>query len=278
MSYLAISDIGWTEAADPVVYRLMREKGFLGLETTPARVSGNVSGIRDADISEYRARVNGAGIQIVAMQALLYGRPELTIFEDKDTREATAGFLEKCIDIGAKLGASALVFGAPKNRFIPEYRQNSYLAIALDFFARIGKYAGERGLFFCLEPNPGAYGANFICTTQEAVSFVKTVGSRGLKVNLDTGTIIINNENYRDILDEETVSWLGHVHLSEPFLAPLDTSREIHRQLPDILRAAKYSGDISIEMKKVSDTDHRENTSIIEKALDSVKAAYGQSN
>jgi D-psicose/D-tagatose/L-ribulose 3-epimerase len=275
MSYLAISDIGWSDMEGKAIFRLMRENGFLGLETTPTRISNNVDGIGNDDVSEFKAYVNKMGLDIVALQALLYGRPDLVIFDDKNTREKTMKHLEKCVDIGEKLGASALVFGAPKNRNIPENRINNYLDIAIDFFDRIGKYSLERGLFFCLEPNPKVYGTNFICTTDEAVDFVRLVGNRGLRVNLDIGTIITNNENYSVILDKEVISLLGHIHVSEPFLVPLDSSRDIHRKLPGILRAAKYSGDVSIEMKKVVNGDIEDHIRGIGETLNFVKMAYG---
>jgi D-psicose/D-tagatose/L-ribulose 3-epimerase len=52
---------------------------------------------------------------VFAAQALLFGRRDLTLFDDADTRQRTLDYLCIMVRVCARLGARALVFGSPKN-------------------------------------------------------------------------------------------------------------------------------------------------------------------
>ena len=152
------------------------------------------------------------------------------------------GVLKKCVDIGAQVGAAALVFGSPRNRLMPAGKEKESESVAVDFFGEIGDYAFQNGVFFCVEPNPKEYGANFLCTTDEAAGFVKKVKSKGLKINLDCGAVALNGEN------------------------------PVHRSVAEILLKKKYRGAVSIEMKK---TREKGNVEQITGAMDFLKGIYG---
>ncbi len=154
------------------------------MEITPGKLLHEK--INKEEVFKYKHFWNKKGIEIVAMQALLYGHPELKIFEDEKTREKTLEHFKKCIDLGALLGIKALVFGSPKNRNIPDQAKKDHRKIAMDFFDRIGTYASSKKIFFCIEPNPKEYGTNFICTTQEAFNFVRALDNTGIKINVVT--------------------------------------------------------------------------------------------
>jgi hypothetical protein len=59
--------------------------------------------------------------------------------------------------------------------------------------------------------------------------------------------------------------------VSEPFLNPIDPVREIHIEISNLLKAVNYSGNVSIEMKKVSEINNVEN---IRNVLVYVKKLY----
>ena len=101
-----------------------------------------------------------------------------------------------------------------------------------------------------MEPNPEIYGTNFLNTTTEAVDFVKKINNQGLKVNVDMGTIIHNNESLDVIANN--IDFINHIHISEPYLEPI-TEREIHTELYKLLKKYSYGNFISIEMKNTND-------------------------
>jgi D-psicose/D-tagatose/L-ribulose 3-epimerase len=253
MKNLSISNIAWPAHENSEILFLMKEKKFSGLEVAPTTIWSNSPDVSKKDIATFKEHVNEYGIDVVAMQSLLYGHPEMTIFNDRDARNLTLTHLRKCIDLGAELGISAYVFGSPKNRCIPDEAGPEYQRIAFDFFDTIGDYAYDNGGVLCIEPNPVSYGTNFINSTFEALKFVKLINNPGLKINVDTGTIIENQEDFYSIL-RGSMDYIGHVHVSEPFLNPIDRTRSEHKGLSSLLEAEGYSQYVSIEMKKVSET------------------------
>jgi D-psicose/D-tagatose/L-ribulose 3-epimerase len=179
----------------------------------------------------------------------------MKIFEDTFSRVKTLNHLMDCISLGEKLGARVVVFGSPNNRRIPDNKLSEYSGIAQDFFTELGDFAAKKNTYFCIEPNPKEYGTNFLCETQETIDFLKMIDNKGLKLNFDTGTCILNKENYKKILPD-AIQYMGHFHISEPYLAPINQESKIHPDLAEILLCENYKGTVSIEMKSISPVDN----------------------
>ena len=81
--------------------------------------------------------------------------------------------------------------------------------------------------------------------TYQAVEMAYKANSAGIRVNVDLGTIIHNEEDVYSL--KQISEYINHVHISEPFLN-LIKPREIHQQLFTILKDLDYSGFVSIEM------------------------------
>jgi sugar phosphate isomerase/epimerase len=244
---LAASNIAWTREDDAVALDLLVEHGFEGLEVAPARVFPDVAAATLDDAARVRADVERRGLRIVAMQALLFGRAELALFADEPAREALCAWLLHVIDLGAALGAGALVFGSPRNRRRGDTPPGRVAAIAREVFGRLGERAAARGTCLCIEPNPPAYGADWITTVAEAVALVRDVSSPGFGLHLDAGAIALNGEPV-----EETIAVAApiarHFHASEPNLTPVGSGTSDHPRLAAALRAGGYRGWVSVEM------------------------------
>src|SRR5207248_3429675 len=126
------------------------------------------------ELRDYRSAWEARGLPIVAMQALLFGRDDLLLF-DAESRPRLAQYLARIIDVGAALGARALVFGSPKNRRRGALAPETALDIAATFFREMAVRADAAGAFICVEPNPPSYGCDFITTTDEAVGLAERV-------------------------------------------------------------------------------------------------------
>lgn len=159
---IAVSNIAWQLAEEEAIALIMQTLEIKGVEiaTTKLWVSPSVA-IKN-DIEDYKHFWQSRNIEIVAMQALLFGRPDLTIFDTNQTRQETFKYLVETIELGSKLGAKVLVFGAPKNRKFGSLQKEQIEEIAIDFFHEIGEVAAELGISFCIEPNPQVYDCDFL--------------------------------------------------------------------------------------------------------------------
>ena len=264
---LAVSNIAWAPAENDAATRIMREAGARGVEVAPATLFDDPSSASDQDIAAARRGWNDRGLDIVSLQALLFGRPELRLFGDTDTRERTAEHLRGITRMAVALGARTMVFGSPRNRQRGDTPVDVAERIAADFFAELGAYAAECGAAFCLEANAPAYGCDFVCHTRDAVALVRRVNSPGFRVQVDTSTMAMNGENYRESIDL-AVPTAAHLHISEPNLGPIGPLGQVPVGLVlEALDDASYDGWISIEMRS---TPNGRNLDALKVALDHV--------
>ncbi|GEP50028.1 hypothetical protein FNO01nite_07000 [Flavobacterium noncentrifugens] len=245
---LSISNIAWTSEDDHMMYAFLQEAGFSGLEIAPTRIfSENPYEHLEAAADFSDQLKENFQLEISSMQSICFGRNE-AIFGTKDEREAIFNYVKKSIDFAAAMHCNNLVFGSPKNRIIG----TNQMDVAFDFFGKLGCYADSKGTVMALEPNPDIYGTNFINTTQQAIDFVKEAAVPGLKINLDFGTFLHNNESLDLISDH--LPLMNHIHISEPYLEKIE-HRELHRELAILLKEQQYDRFVSIEMKNLNDIE-----------------------
>jgi D-psicose/D-tagatose/L-ribulose 3-epimerase len=245
---LAVSNIAWTPDVDADVGRELRELGVSAVEIAPTRRWRDPSTVPDDEADAYRAYWRDLGLDIVSLQALLFGRDDLLIFESSASRAATAMYLERIISLSARLGASRLVFGSPRNR----RRMNVALAdaerIAVSFFRELGKVAFAHGVELCIEPNPTEYGCDFLTTAEETIALVRRVALPGVGIHLDSAAMTLAREDPIDTIPKVAAS-LRHFHISEPFLQPIGSGGVDHKAFARALAASGYAGWLSIEMR-----------------------------
>ncbi len=261
---LAVSNIAWEAGDDVRIYSLMEELGFSGLEIAPTRI------FPSAPYDDLPAAWRWAqelmrthGFTVPSMQSIWFGRGE-RLFGSAQERAALLDYTRRAIDFAATVGCGNLVFGCPKNRTLPGGADSG---AAAEFFLELGDYAHQRGTVLAMEANPAIYGTNYINTTAEALALVKTVNSPGFMLNLDAGTMIENGEDVDVLAGNE--AYINHVHVSEPFLKPIER-RTLHTRLAEFLHAADYRGYVSIEMGRQTG-----GTSALEAAMAYVRDAMG---
>lgn len=243
---LAISNIAWETESDDTMYPFLKSEGFEGLEIAPTRLFAENPYDKLSDAKLFRQLIHQKfDLAIPSMQAICFGKNE-AIFGSTEERETIKEYIKKAIDFASALNCKNLVFGSPKNRIIGENQE----AVAFEFFSELAQYAVSKKTVIAMEPNPVIYGTNFLNTTQEAINFVKEIKRTGLKINVDLGTIIHNNEDLKGIA--ANIDLVNHVHISEPFLEPI-TERKIHEELYLLLKECQYDGFVSIEMKNTND-------------------------
>jgi len=245
---IAASNLAWDPDEDESVSDLMRSLGIEALEIAPTRIWESPLSASPRQRMEYKEWWAERGITIVSLQALLFGRPDLVLFDSAASRAATLEFLKGMIELAADLGATRLVFGSPRNRTRGTMTVKQADEVALPFFRAIGDLAVEAGVVFCIEPNPVMYDCDWITTLDEGHRFAVEVAHEGIAVNADSGGITLAGED-PSIVIPRAIGSIAHFHISEPQLAPIGSGGVAHRSFAEALRASGYHGWASVEMR-----------------------------
>jgi sugar phosphate isomerase/epimerase len=269
MIKIAVSNLAWRKSEDEKVFEIMRDLNVLNLEVSPFRDASTLPEVKTQFNNETARLLNKYGIHVAAFQALMFRYPEVSIFEGETARNRILEHLKGVLEFLNQTGATIAVFGSPKNKIRGTLSHDEAMSIAKDFFRQIAEQAKIFNVIFCIEPTPTAYGADFICNTQEAVDFVKTIDHDSLKINLDIGSSILNEENIEKIINEN-IDYVGHLHVSEPYLKTINLNPSFHRSVVKTLNANHYNRFISIEMLPNNELDVKN----IAKTISFVKDIY----
>jgi len=186
------------------------------------------------------------------MHSLLYNVEE-NLFANTTYRRYLTDYLQRAVQFAVRINCPSLCFGCGPNRSIPDNMEIAEARkIAEDFLGDLAEYADDNGVCFCLEPIPKCDGTNFINTTQEALDFVKTIKSPGMRLCINMGAVIENREDIKNVLTPENMHYIGHIHISEPGLAPI-RQRDIYNDMAQALKDLDYDKFISIEMLEFPD-------------------------
>jgi D-psicose/D-tagatose/L-ribulose 3-epimerase len=268
---IAVSNIAWQLAEEEAIAQIMQVLEIKGVEIATTKLWHSPLIAAKNEIEDYKHFWQNRDIEIVAMQALLFGRADLTIFDDAETRQETFKYLIDTIELGSKLGVKVLVFGAPKNRKIGSLTWEQVEEIAIDFFYKLGKNAAKWGIQFCIEPNPQVYNCDFITNSHQGLKLVNKVDSAGFGLHLDSASMTLSNESISQAL-EQSFSKLCHFHISEPLLAPIGEGKVNHQMFAETLASLNYQGWTSVEMKAQHPISNSLNVS---KALELATKYYG---
>lgn len=247
---LAISNIAWDTAEDDAVGGLLAGAGVSAVELAPTKYWPAPCEPPPGAVAEVRRRWEDRGQRIAALQSLLFGRPELSIFGAASAE--TSAYLAKILEIAAGLGAGPLVFGSPRNRDRGDRPFDQAVVEAAAFFRPLATRAADLGCVIGFEPNPIPYHCNFANTVAEALAVVEAVDHPGFGLHLDLGILHMNGEAAADEV-RRARSRLVHIHISEPQLAAVPAGEVDHTAAAAALRAAGWGGFVSIEMRGGAD-------------------------
>lgn len=229
---LGVSTLAWAPEEEPGILSTLGILGVDGLELAPAKYWPDLFSVPDVQVRERGAWYSDHGFTVSSLQAFFFGRPDLQLFT---TASAFRSFMLRVMDIGQGLGVKHLVFGAPKNRLIPEgMDREAAWAFAVKEFSFLGRQALARGMFLGIEANPEVYGGNFLVSQSEVLNFVGAVDSLGVRWHLDTGALALTGES----LFPGGLSFLGSLHVSEPRLAGFSTPWVGHVGVADYLKGS----------------------------------------
>lgn len=244
---LSISNIAWQPEEDQHIAALLQQHQIDAIDIAPGKYFSSPELATKTEIMAVKQWWHERGISIIGMQSLLFGTTGLNVFGDKASRSGLLTRLQAIFRIAGILGATRLVFGSPRNRDRHALSDQEATDSASQFFQQAANYAADEGVLLCLEPNPVCYGANFMTNSQETALIVKAVNHPALRMQLDTGAITINQEDVAQVLSSYA-GLIGHVHASEPQLAPLGDNGTDHGKMASALAQSLPTAIVTIEM------------------------------
>jgi len=242
---IAFSNLAWAPKHDVEVRALLVANGISAIELAPTKIWPDINGVKDAELAAYRSFWNAAGIQIVALQSLLFNLPPANIF-DSSGQILILERLKVVAHMAERLGAKTLVFGSPKQRLRGALAPKEAARLARDFFTRAAQVAASYDVRIGLEPNPHEYGCDFILNSREALDLIEAVGDPHFSLHLDTGCAALAGERPESIIlsGEKVV----HTHLSAFKLAvPAEDLFPAYKSLIKAGDSAGYRGFYSFE-------------------------------
>jgi D-psicose/D-tagatose/L-ribulose 3-epimerase len=248
---VSVSNIAWPQADEPEALRLALELGFSGIEIAPAKTFGSWAEATVPRAAAYRRDLAALGLDVPAMQGILFGLDDHRLFGTGDERARLKAHLENLARLAGALGAKACVFGAPRNRDPGDLPATEAMTRAVDFFASVAPAYANEGSALAFEANAALYNCRFVQRTEQAIELARRVDHPGIRIQLDTGTIFINDEP-RGVV-EQAALWAAHFHASEPRLAPVGSAGSDHAEIGRRLRGTGFAGWRSVEMTTVPD-------------------------
>lgn len=267
---ISISNLAWDVKEDLEVANLLNLFNVDAIDIAPGKYFPDPVIATASDILAVKEWWQERGIEIIGMQALLFGTTGLNVFGSKDVQKNLLDHLVAVCRIGAGLGATRLVFGSPKNRNCSGLSVNQVQNISRVFFRQLGDIAADNGVIVCLEPNPSIYGANFMTTSLETCRVVNDIDHPAIKMQLDTGAIIINQEDISAIVTQ-VKDVIGHVHISEALLAPPGDTYSYHANIAAAITSQLPAHPATIEMLATKNEPHLVS---IRRALQLVTSLY----
>ncbi len=267
---ISVSNIAWDRQDDQAVASLLAKSGVDAIDVAPGKYFSDVAAASDEEISKVRRWWNDRGIDIVGMQALLFGTQGLNLFGDPLVRERMLTYLAHVCRIAQGLGARFLVFGSPRNRDRSGRDEQETADIANDFFRRLGDIAADQDTVICLEPNPPVYGANFMTDATTTAAVVRAVNHPAIRMQLDVGALTLNGENAAEVLAADA-DLVAHIHASEPELKVLGDCGTDHGPVSSAIRKFCPEKVVTIEMREDGDAP----LICVERALAFAQCWYG---
>jgi len=252
---IAISNLAWDRASDEQISLLLNKYKVDAIEIVPSKYFPPADPISRDKIRNVREWWLNRGIEIIAMQSLLYGFSSHNIFGPPESQNQLLKNLNSILYIGAELGVKCAVFGSPKSRDRLGLNHKEATKIAIDFFKRVADSAEKYTVTVCIEPIPICYGSNFLTSSLETLSFIQSINNPFIKMQFDTGAITKNNEDFSSLL-RLYASEIAHIHASEPSLLPLFEGKTKHIEIAPLLQKYLPDNIVSIEMLPPRGGDH----------------------
>ena len=171
----------------------------------------------------------------------LRGTPE----EQKTTMDYCKTLLDQMVvlDCPSLIGPVYSVVG--KADAVDPAKQKEEWALVVTNLKQLANYAEDRGRQICIEPL-NRFETDFLNTCDKGLKLIKDVGSKALKLHLDTFHMNIE-EKFQGPAIRKAGKLLGHFHACGSDRGTPGNDHIDWKSIASALKAIKYSGDVVIE-------------------------------
>jgi D-psicose/D-tagatose/L-ribulose 3-epimerase len=268
---LSISNIAWNTSEDDEISKILNNYKINLIDIAPNKYFHSINTIDDEEITKVKDFWKHRSIQISCLQSILYNTENFNIFNyDEKSKVSLLKYLEKIIKISSKLGAKNIIFGSPKNRDRGSLNDTEVLLRSKSFFRSLGDIALNYNISVCIEPIPTLYNCNFMTNTFETEKIIRIIDHEAIKLNLDIGSLTINDENLDDVMIK-CQDLISYAHLSERNLVTLGKSNLDYRRIIDTI--SKYIPDITLSIEMLNFKD-KSNIKNVENSINLIKKSF----
>jgi sugar phosphate isomerase/epimerase len=215
--------------------------GIKNVQIAPTTLIGSWDNLDDINFELYSKN----NINVYSFQSITYGLID-NIFDTK-TQETLFNHITKVIDTGIKNNVKVFVFGCPKNRNLIDFIDiDSNNELFIDFFRKIGDYIGENELKICIENNSKQYGCNYLNTISEVGDIVTKIGHKNIKMMVDIGNAIMENDELNDIYKYKNIIY--NIDIARENMQPFIEYDSKHKEFVRILNDVNYDKKMNLEM------------------------------
>ena len=238
-----ISNLAWNINEESNVLNLIKGKIKL-LEYSPSLLIKDQTSKKD--ILKTKTIWKKKKISLYSMQSILYNSNNAYIFGNIKQRQNFYEEVKKKIILAKNLKTKIIVFGSPKNKKTFGKKKDILDKMSFEMFKKISLFSEKNKIIFCIEANPKIYGTKYLTHTIDSIELSKKINNKYLKVNLDLGTIISNNENI-DFLLKNYLQYFAHAQISSPHLINLLTYKKHIKIFLNKLSEYNFKKVVSIE-------------------------------
>lgn len=263
---LAVSNIAWKNSEFNKFYELISMLDCRGVEIAPSKIWKNTPKISKEEKLLFKNEIKKHNLEFIGFHSLLFGREDLQIFKDQDSRNNTKKYLFALIDLCSELNGQNLIFGSPNNR--NTFKNKNANEIGKIFFNEIASYARKNGVFICIEPLDLSM-TDFLTSINETGEFIQNIGNQNLKLHIDTKSFLLSGEVIEDNIQKFN-KLINHIHISDKNLRVLKEDKNIHKKFAKSLNRISYNKYISLEMRQEENNE----TDSIKNSLNFIKENY----
>ena len=238
-SKLCVSNICINNVSQIQFACLLKLYGIKNIQIAPTKLIKSWKNLEDLDLSFYKK----LGINVYSLQSITYRLNDLNIFDN--TYQKLKIHLKRVIDFAEKNNIKVIVFGCPRNRKVINKSLNNNKSF-INFFKDLGDYIKDKNVIICLENNSKKYNCNFINTINECSNLVRAIDKKNIKMMVDLGNIMMENDNLEDI--DKNLDIIYNIDISHKFMKDFEKIDKSNIYFSNKIKKIKYDKIINLEM------------------------------
>jgi D-psicose/D-tagatose/L-ribulose 3-epimerase len=199
------------------------------------------------DPAKVKAAADKAGLAIGSVCACMGPGRDLrgTPAEQKTAMDYCKTLIDQMVVLGCSSLIGPVYSVVGKADAVEPAQQKIEWALVVKNLKELAKYAEQNGVQICIEPL-NRFETDFLNTVEQALKLVKDVGSKAVKIHLDTFHMNIEQKNQGDSI-RKAGKLLAHFHACGSDRGTPGNDHIDWKPIAKALKDIKYNGDVVIE-------------------------------